>query len=169
MDRLTQLAVKYGTDKHGKHNYIPHYNKLFKELDVKKLLEIGVGEGKGLMMFEEFLPNTKIYGAEIEENRCFEDGRIKVVQCDQTSREDLVKLVDETGFNVDLVIDDGSHKLEDQIFTCRTLMTLFNMETVYVIEDVAHTNIVKAFDDYDCELIECGDRYDDRLLIVRNK
>ena len=44
-DPLTRLAVIYGTDKFGYHDYTPNYHCLFQHLRDKpiKMLEIGVG------------------------------------------------------------------------------------------------------------------------------
>lgn len=172
MDSLTKLAIKCGTDKWGKHHYIPIYYDMFrnnsKRRSVKKVLEIGVGEGAGLRMFKDFFPNAMIYGAEIADDRIFKDDRIKVYKCDQTSGKDLINLFSEIGLDIDLVIDDGSHKPKDQVFTC--LSTLPNLKSgcIYVIEDVADDSILQPISKYyKPELITVGKRYDDRLVIIK--
>src|SRR3990167_1132624 len=102
MDELSKLGIKYGTDKIGKHNYLPVYYDLFKDRrnEIKKVLEIGVGEGAGLRMFRDFFPDAMIYGAEIDETRVFKEDRIEVIKCDQTKMVDLVNLVSKTGNDV---------------------------------------------------------------------
>lgn len=171
MDELTLLAIKYGTDKWGKHNYTPYYYDLFKNSRkwVKKVLEIGVAEGAGIRMFRDFFPNAIIYGAEIDEKRCITEERIEVFKCDQSSVNDLAYLLDKCGSDIDIIIDDGSHDPKHQIITALTLMPLLKKETLYIIEDVSDPSITKAFGDYDYKLVEVGTRYDDRLLIIRNK
>lgn len=171
LDDLTLLAIKYGTDKWGKHNYTPYYYELFKDskLYVKKLLEIGVAEGAGVRMFRDFFPKAMIYGAEIDEKRIIVEDRIQTFKCDQSKEIDLARVLLKTGFDLDIVIDDGSHKQKDQIITALTILPLLKKESLYIIEDVADKDIERAFDDYDYKWIECGKRYDDRLLVIRHK
>ena len=169
MDTLSKLGIKYGTDKIGKHNYLPVYYDLFKDRmnEVKKVLEIGVGEGKGVRMFRDFFPNAMIYGAEIEENRIFKEDRIEVIKCNQKSQHDLINLLNTTDSDIDLVIDDGSHNPKDQVFTFLQLFPSLNSGVIYIIEDVADPTIIEKFSRYNPELIKVGDRYDDQLIICR--
>src|SRR3990167_2507206 len=147
MDKLTELAIKYKTDKWGKHHYTPHYYEMFrnnsKRRRVKKVLEIGVGEGAGLRMFRDFFPNAMIYGADNDGTRIFKEDRIEVIPCDQSKKEDLIMLFDIIGLDIDLVIDDGSHKPEDQVYTCMSVMPNLKKGCVYVIEDVADLSILE--------------------------
>ena len=169
MDNLTKLAIKYGTDKWGKHHYTPVYHDLFKDKreSVKKVLEIGVGEGAGLRMWRDFFPNAMIYGAEIEPTRVFKEDRIEVIRCDQTSPDDLRDLLDVTGEDIDLVVDDGSHKPVDQVFTFSLIAPFLKTKFIYVIEDVADEGIEPAFYDYDSYTEICGKRYDDKLIVIK--
>lgn len=173
LDKLSKLAIKYGTDKWSrKHHYTPVYYKLFNKQrkSFKKVLEIGIGEGPSLRMWRDFFPNAKIYGAEIQDNRIFEDGAIKVYKCDQSSLKDLKALIKEIGTDIDFIVEDGSHIPEHQVFTCLTLMPLLKKEAVYIIEDVADPSIFEQLSaKYDCEILTVGNRYDDRLIIVKNK
>lgn len=97
IDELTEIAIKYGSDRQpwSKHSYTPYYYELFqnRQKSIKKILEIGVGEGKGLRMWQDFFPNAKIYGAEIDPKRIFKKDRIEVIPCDQTKEEDLIDLL----------------------------------------------------------------------------
>ncbi len=170
MDDLTKLAIKYGTDKWGKHHYTPHYHKLFKKRrnNIKKVLEIGVGEGLGLFMWRDYFPKAQIYGAEIDPNRVFEEYRIKVFPCDQANKDNLLDLLSLIGINIDLVVDDGSHKPEDQVFTALTILQLLKKGAYYIIEDVADMSIVQPLSEkYATYTIKCGDRYDDMLIIIK--
>lgn len=181
MDELSKLGLKYGTDKIGKHHYLPVYYELFKDRrnEVKKVLEIGPAEGAGLFMFRDFFPNALIYGIEIDQKRVDKlQGLvgIQVFKGDQSNRDELLDVLDQIlpGSNdLDLIIDDGSHKPEDQIFTCLTLMPFLKLgNTTYIIEDVADEIVyekIKKTNDYNVEMRRVGDRYDDRLVIVRHK
>jgi hypothetical protein len=182
---LCKIAFKYGTDKCAriKHSYTPYYYKLFKKRrkTIKKVLEIGIGLkrrhssspkntiGAGLYMWREFFPNAHIFGADVDTNTLFKDDRILTFLCDQSSKTDLLNLIKQTKKNIDIVIDDGSHIPEDQIGSCLTLMPLLKRDVIYIIEDVANPDIIDYLSDYSCEVVECGKRYDDRLVVVKNK
>ena len=174
MDKLTELAIKYKTDKWGKHHYTPHYYEMFrnnsKRRRVKKVLEIGVGEGAGLRMFRDFFPNAMIYAADNKVGRLFKENRIKVFLCDQSKGHDLIYLFGNVGLDMDLVIDDGSHKPKDQVYTCMSVMPRLKKDCIYVIEDVADISILEPISKiYSTNTIECGERYDDRLIVVKHK
>jgi len=172
MDELTKLAIKYKTDKWGKHNYTPFYFELFGKHreNVTKLLEIGVAEGAGVRMFRDFFPNATIYGAEIEKKRVIKEDRIKVYHCDQSSKEDIARLLSKTGKDLQIVIDDGSHVAVHQIYSCIEIMSQLEGDPIYIIEDVADDGVyhtLKAL--FDCKIKRVGERYDDQLVIVRLK
>ena len=187
MNDLDKLAIKYKADKWGKHHYTPVYYDLFKDRreSVKKVLEIGVAEGASLFMWRDFFPNAMIYGIDNKDNRIFRDLPIYVYKADQSKSNELLEVLDEIlpGPNdLDLIIDDGSHKPEDQINTCVTLLktnALRYGDTVYVIEDVADDNLkgklmkelitnIKGVT-FRVDTIRVGKRYDDKLIIVRHK
>lgn len=164
---LCKIAYKYGTDKcpQLKHSYTPFYYKLLsgRRESVKKVLELGIGHYKGmqenetiydpglkryyhrgasLYMWRDFLPNAQIYGMDRVPEAIFQDERIKTYLCDERVKEDLERLIENTGSDIDFVVDDASHRVEDQIFACQTLMPLLNKNVVYVIEDVMHSRVI---------------------------
>jgi len=171
MDDLTKLAIKYKTDKWGRHNYTPYYHRMFKGIrkDVKKVIEIGVAKGRGLRMLRDYFPNAMVYGAEITKQKIFKEDRIEVFECDQSKVGDLTRLLDKTGRDIDIVIDDGSHRPEDQILSALTIMPLLKKDAIYIIEDVHFPHLVKYFEDYICEVVRLSNRFDDRLFILRHK
>lgn len=175
MNELEKLGLKYGTDKGTKHNYLKVYYEMFKDRrkDVRKVLEIGTAEGAGMKMFREFFPHAFIYGAEIDQKRVDllkDEERMMVWKCDQTKREDLIELILQVRSGIDLVIDDGSHRSADQVFTFNTIFPLLDGNAIYVIEDVAHEPIINYLNlegSASSNVRKVGERYDDRLLIIR--
>ena len=92
---------------------------------------------------------------------------------DQSSARDIADLVEILGPGIDLVVDDGSHDPADQLFACLGIMNLLKKEKnpslVYVIEDVADLDLIKYLSEkYATNMIECGKRYDDRLVVVKH-
>jgi len=173
-DDLTQLAIKYGTDKWGKHHYTPVYYELFKNRreTVKKVIEIGIAEGAGVRMFRDFFSHAMIVGAEVDPERMVIEKRIASIIIDQSSEPALRALVEFTGSDVDLVVDDGSHKPEHQVFTCLTLMSLLDDNVTYVIEDVADYGVydkLRRHPEFKVSTTKLSNRYDDRLVIVKRR
>lgn len=150
---LCKLAFKYGTDKSPliHHSYTPFYYELLKHkrYSIKKVLEIGIGNvrfqkqfiphcvtGASLFMWQDFFPNAQIYGADNDPETMFTDNRIKTFLCDETKKEDIERLIEQTGSDIDLFIDDGLHASLDQFNLCATLLPLLKKGVIYIIEDV---------------------------------
>ena len=141
---LKSLAVLYGTDKWGFHQYAQHYEFHFKKLRKKKLniLEIGIGGysdpnagGDSLRMWRTFFPHSKIIGIDIYDKSYHNEKRIKTFQGSQIDEEFLSNLISETG-NFDIIIDDGSHINEHIIKSFKFLFDKLNPGGIYVIEDL---------------------------------
>lgn len=142
---LTELAVRYGTDKWGvMHQYTPHYHRHFDHLRERKLtvLEIGVGGyddphrgGGSLKMWKHYFPRATIYGLDLSDKRHFDEDRIVTVQADQSDSARLRQLAEQIG-PFDIVIDDGSHVSPHVIASFKTLFPYLRPEGVYVIEDL---------------------------------
>lgn len=178
---LCELAIKYGTDKFFavNHYYTPFYYELLKDKreSFKKVLELGIGSpetmkhvkyyraGASLRMWQEFFPKAQIYGADILPETMFAEDRIKTFLCDERKPEDLVKLVEQTGSDIDLFVDDANHDVRNQINTFKILMPLFKKEVIYVIEDVVHLNYAaKHLSGYDYYIPASM-----RLIVIKNK
>lgn len=143
---LDELAIKYGTDKSSKcHNYTTVYEQMFGAIrkDELKILEIGIATGASLRMWLEYFPNAEIHGIDItlDEYRKLmlvnsdaypppNDERVHFHIGNQNDKDFL----DSIGIDFDIVIDDGSHQVTDQIFTFKCLWP--NTRLVYVVEDV---------------------------------
>ena len=152
---LCKLAEKYYVDKCPKYNhyYTPEYHKILKDKNYDSMLEIGIGypelmqkyttkdykSGASLYMWKDYFKNCKIHGADIREFNIEED-RISTHQCNQSDEKSLLSLITKTG-SVDFIIDDGSHKLEDQILTFNILSNYCN--DIYIIEDINSEDIHK--------------------------
>lgn len=155
MSDLIELAEKYGCDKLHSHSYIPFYIELFAGRPIKRLLEIGIGyedlmkpfvphyvHGASLKMWEEYFPEAEIFACDIREETLVNEGRIRSMVANQADVADIAKLLIFANGSWDAVIDDGSHKTADQIFTARHLVPTMSPGSVYVIEDVQEPDVV---------------------------
>ena len=188
---LCQLAYKYGTDKcQGigtlPHSYTPFYYELLKDKQnsIKKVLELGTGTpktmridgyvtGAGLRMWRDFFPNAQIYGADILRDSVFKEDRIESFLCDLSKEKHLLELIAKTGTDIDLVIDDASHEINDVVLAVLTLMPLLKKDVIYVIEDIKYFLSIRKilqpyYNLYEPTLIDKTSRRD-RLVIVSRK
>jgi len=138
MDKLSELGIKYGTDKIGSHTYTPIYNKYFQfiRLNPLRILEIGYGGygdpdkgGESARMWAEYFPVSDIIVTDINPKNVTDVGYS--FRCgDQTDDSFMLSL----GW-FDIIIDDGSHQSEHMIHTFETLWKHLNDGGVYVMED----------------------------------
>ena len=141
---LTDLAVRFGSDKWGYHWYTPHYQRYFepyRDLAVK-VLEIGVGGynapdkgGESLRMWKHYFRRGLIYGLDIFEKPGIAESRLHVMQGDQSDEQSLDSLAREFG-PFDIVIDDGSHVSSHVIYSFNALFPHVRPGGMYVIEDL---------------------------------
>ena len=183
LTELCRLAYKYDTDKcpQLKHTYTPFYYEFLKDKreSIYKVLEIGIGPYRGrrrgkmgasLRMWRDFFPNAMIFGADIKPNTVFENDRIRTFLCDQRKKEDLDRLIENTGTDIDLLIDDASHELKDQIFACQTLMPILKKDVIYIIEDAVFSKkLLSALGEYKCWVPPISNRGgNNQLVVIRN-
>jgi len=150
MDKLTELANKYASDKgtvspsvghHGPRlHFTPKYNKYFELIKNENLniLEIGVGSGPSLKMWYEYFPNAKIHAIDIFDQSQHNNNRVTTHVGDQSNREDLKRIIDLIG-DVDIIIDDGSHVVKHQQISLGFLFKHLKSGGQYWIEDL-HTS-----------------------------
>jgi hypothetical protein len=187
LNLLDKLAAKYGTDKGTRpdeHQYTSIYYEMFqgKEIDVRNVLEIGIGAGGSLMMWRDYFPFAMVYGFEILPEHAKVDGdstRIRCFNLDATKPDQIDNIMKSIGktYEIDLgfdfIVDDASHVPDDQIITAQLLLPYLAQDGVYVIEDIGdHEGIiakmVDAFKDYDLNLVQ--ERWpDSRFLIIRHR
>lgn len=144
IDPLTQLAIKYGTDKWGPHFYTPVYHDLLSKFRDRptRLLEIGVGGydiktlgGASLAMWADYFPNGEITGIDNAEKHLDLNPRIKLFRGSQEDPAFLSRVCAERG-PFDIVIDDGSHVPKQVVATFHVLFAALADNGIYVIEDV---------------------------------
>src|SRR6266550_5384405 len=144
---LCELALKYGTDKGGWHtiagdtchNYTPTYHMLlgpYRE-QVKAVLEIGVNYGPSLRMWRDYFPNARIIGLDSNAACLFNEERIDCFPADQNNAESLDGALTIAGISkYDLIVDDGSHEENHQVFSANVLSRYLAPNGIYVIEDI---------------------------------
>lgn len=142
MKTLNEIYAKYQyPDGHGDkgtaHTYIDEYEKLLRPYrNNATILEIGLAYGESLCMWHEYFTNSKIVGIDIQDNEIkplLEDPRFDIIIADATKQEVLSHIEQ---YTFDVVIDDGSHALEDQVASFNILKNKMKPGGLYIIEDV---------------------------------
>jgi predicted O-methyltransferase YrrM len=169
------LFNRHGTDKEVLHGYGATYDELLAaKSDVRAVLEVGVYKGFSLNAWAEAWPEAEVYGVDVRDRRKSEPHpRVHVVLADATLWMVRDFLPREVQF--DLIVDDGSHKLVDQVLTAGVLLPLLAPGGVYVIEDVASPRkgrhlrrlIRPGYTAWQFEISGPHKRYDDRLVVLR--
>lgn len=182
------------SDKSNDHDYHRVYALLTPDrFRVDAVLEVGLGTdnpnlvsnmasityhkgkarpGASVRAFAEIYPNAKIYGADIDRTILFETDRIKTVFIDQTVPEsfhELKQTIGDTRF--DLIIDDGLHSPDANVFTLSLGMDHVKLGGSIVIEDIGAENraiwqtVASVLPStYDCYFVECRSGF---LFVVR--
>lgn len=123
-------------------HYFDVYDRHFSKYRGKEIviLEIGVFQGGSLQMWKEYFGGkAKIYGVDIDP-RCkqFEEENIEIFigsQSDRAFLRDLISRIPE----IDILIDDGGHTMNQQIVSFEELFKKVKKDGVYLCEDV-HTS-----------------------------
>lgn len=170
--KISEVLIKYKTDKHKNDNsghcYGFVYDKLFEKFDREtklEIIEIGTAYGESLLAWYEYFPNANITGIDIVDK--VENKRLDINYI--ISDVNNLKLDKE----YDIVIDDGSHKLNDVIYTVENFKLKKN--GIMVIEDCQIPNDwlekIKSVTNYLIEVFDLrniNQRQDDYLIVLRN-
>lgn len=122
-------------------HYIPVYEHHFARFVNRPclFLEIGCGEGGSLQLWKRYLgPNAIIVGLDVNPAAAtFAEEQVAVRIGDQADEGFLESVVDEFG-GPDVIVDDGSHRMQDVAASFRFLYPRMSPTGVYVVEDM-HT------------------------------
>jgi hypothetical protein len=161
-DPLTRLADHYRTDKGsraGGHHYTRVYSELFGHLrdhpvrlleiglmgldrrgwDDESLRDQGVAHGRdapSLRLWSHYFPRGQIFGLDFNDFGGVEIPRCRILRGDASKEADLLSVLDQTGGQLDIVIDDASHASDHQQISLGALFPAVSPGGVYIIEDL---------------------------------
>ncbi len=168
---IVELMRRYPTDKNVEHSYGPVYDELFAPIRdrVASVLEIGVFQGGSLRVWRDYFPNAHVLGIDINPQALFTDVRIGTALADAQQWAQLHPIV--AGRTFDLIIDDGGHKLQQQVMALFFLWPFLRPGGMYIIEDLEDSRFMPHFSCFtNLEIIDrrtIKNRWDDILLIFR--
>jgi len=153
---LCELGIKYPTDKSPystsntnttngsghRHPYTAVYDLLFSQLRYKKikLAEIGILYNQSMLCWRDYFTNADLYG--FEYNTEFLNNA-KSHNLTGTTY-DLINITDETSIidtlskygKFDIIIEDSTHKFDDQLRLINIAHNFLNTGGILVIEDI---------------------------------
>jgi hypothetical protein len=126
------------------HNYLDLYDKFFNDIrfNTNQILEIGILHGDSIKMLKDYFENSTITGIDIENKQHLLSDRLVILQGDQSDKNFL------NGFNdefYDVIIDDGSHRMDHQQISFGVLIKKLKKGGIYIIEDL-HTSLPYYFE-----------------------
>lgn len=156
MEDLADLFNKHGSDK-DRNGYSHLYSILFDKIKNDKLniLEIGIGtmipnvpsSMKGYMSdsykpgashraWNDYFPNSRIIGMDIQQDTQFQEDRIETYLCDSTNLKSVNEIMAKLDIKFDIIIDDACHWYPSQIKTLINFFPYLKKGGLYIIEDI---------------------------------
>ncbi|MDF1728894.1 MAG: class I SAM-dependent methyltransferase [Sulfitobacter sp.] len=128
-------------------HYFPAYDREFAAFRGRttRMLEIGVARGGSVQMFRRFLgARSVVVGIDINPRcKAYEERGVRIEIGSQSDPEFLARIVEEHG-PFDIILDDGSHMMGDQITSLEHLYKAVKPGGVYAVEDI-HTSYFTRF------------------------
>lgn len=186
----SDAANENGTDKNTAHSYGNVYASILsklKEAAIKasstlNMLEIGIYSGAFLRVLHEYIPDAVLYGIDIDISRVRYVNNIPNVHIYQLDGNDPTS-ASTLNQSYDLIIEDGSHAINDQIKTLDNFAPYLKSGGIYIIEDIQDVNdnvkklkpeLEKLATKHDLimewmDLKHIKNRYDDILVVFTKK
>ena len=153
---LADLFNHHGSDK-DRNGYTHLYSVLFDNIknDTMNVLEIGVGtmvknacsSMKGYMpdsykpgashrAWNDYFPNSKIYGVDVQVDTVFQEKNITTYLCSSIDKNSVDNLMKDLNITFDIIIDDGWHLDTAQKDTLTNFFPYLKEDGLYIIEDI---------------------------------
>jgi hypothetical protein len=179
---LCVLGKKYNVDKSSQrdnpgpndsnhcHPYTLVYHALFKSKRDSPLTfcEIGIAEGRSLLMWNEYFTQATIYGYErwprwlTNWKTNYDLPRVKVNYMNVKNNNEITSPFTEASVQYDCIIDDSTHEFYDMIRIIRCAVAFLKPGGMIIIEDIQ-----KSFDEYwfHVELLPIADEFSKMYFI----
>ena len=197
---LCEIMTRHKSDKgNGWHNFTLLYDTLLKDKKNEELriFELGLGTnntsiksnmgpngrpGASLYGWEEYFPNSRIYGADIDREILFNSGRIMTFYCDQTDPSCIAEMWSQPDLSLpfDLIVEDGLHTFEANKCFLENSIHKLKPEGLYIVEDISQISLFEKqievwkdmFPDFTFNLVKIPNqrnKLDNNLLLVNKK
>ncbi len=130
------------------HDYANFFQENLEKLRNNKLdvLEIGTAKGDGLASFYFYFPYSNFIGVDNNPYRIrYKSKRIRSIYVDISSKKILQNLTNHLNQKFDLIIDDCSHRLIDQILCFSENFKNLKKNGIYIVEDLNFPEIHQIY------------------------
>ena len=131
--------AKKNFDKIIAHGYSKFYENIFKNFKNDKLniLEIGSFYGNASAALYFYFKNSKIFGADINPDMFkYTSKRIKSFYVNSSDANSISKEIILQNYSFDIIIEDASHMLKDQIISLFLLFPIIEPGGYFIIEEI---------------------------------
>lgn len=184
---IREIIAKYEyTDKDTCHSYVESYASLlnpYKDRDCN-ILEIGTSAGGSAIIWHDWLLGSKLYLIDVRDSiqphilSALQPDRSHIYSlCDGYTYNTLARLRTDCPEGFDIIIDDGSHNLNDLIFVLKNYIDLLKNDGLLILEDVQSPDWLPILNqnvppdsNIQVEIVDLRrlkGRFDDLLFIVR--
>ena len=121
------------------HGYSKFYEKYFVELKNKNIniLEIGSFYGNASAALFFYFRNANIYGGDINPDMFkYSSKRVKFFFIDSSKKSSIDENIISKEVNFDIIIEDASHMLRDQIISLFMLFKILNPGGYFIVEEL---------------------------------
>lgn len=150
------------------------YGELLDNKNCKNILEIGIQDGGSIQMWLDFFQSANIFALDINKTSLF-DGQERVKKIIGNAYSDqTVNFLEDNYF--DLIIDDGSHLLQDMEYVAKNYCQKLNKNGILVIEDIDNIEWAKSIlncipesfrkSAYIHDLRSINNRWDDIAIVI---
>jgi predicted O-methyltransferase YrrM len=130
------------------HDYADFFQENLEKLRNNKLdiLEIGTAKGDGLASLYFYFPHSNFIGIDNNPYRIrYKSKRIRSIYVDISSKKILQNLTNHLNQKFDLIIDDCSHRLIDQILCFSENFKNLKKDGIYIVEDLNFPEIHQMY------------------------
>jgi hypothetical protein len=136
-----------GTDKETLHSYGKIYDLLLAGRETSRLpiFEIGVHEGGSLRAWADCFPGAVVHGIDIDPATMIHGEARIVTHLGNVRDIRLVARIAADHGPFGLIVDDGSHSIDDVLIAFSVLRNFVADEGIYVIEDIQDDKTLEFF------------------------
>lgn len=173
---LLKNSILGHTDKASYHAYEYFYPQALEFLQGREninILEIGTFSGGSIKCWAEIFPHGHFYGIDHDLSHFDQELRKQTnIHLHQASQTDPALYNVFPGVEFDVIIDDASHQMHDQITSFDLLSNRLRLGGKYIIEDIyPHHEYPESFKSQfqDVDLRNIKSRGDDRLFVYTRR
>jgi predicted O-methyltransferase YrrM len=160
---LCEIGKKYDTDKSSQRSNVTHYrhchpytlfyDSLFNNRRNEPLViaELGILYGGSLLMWKDYFKHASIYGFEFNDKlidkfkkNCDND-RITLAKIDVKHTDSIIHAFSTLNVMYDIIIEDTTHKFEDQIRIIENVYPYLKPGGMLIIEDIFKSTDVSEY------------------------